>query len=121
MKRYFNTDSEVIMTDAEVRAFYIASRSNGETVGTFKEYLNGCMSKNGSLTEIDDSIFWYMHTCSDGIVRIESDEMTDEFGSDAQRVTNIGATVYGFRFMTEDGRILETDEDCQIINWDEFE
>lgn len=116
MKRYFDTESEVIMTDAEVRAFYNASRSNGETVGTFEEYMNACMEENnGSLRDIDESVFWYMHTCSDGIVRIESAEMCDEFGSDAEQVLNIGATAYGFKFITEDGRIFETDEDCQII------
>lgn len=122
MKRYFNTESEAIMTDAEVRAFYNASRSNGETVGTFKEYLNDCTSKNGSLIEIDDSVFWYMHTCSDGIIRIESDEMTDEFGSDAIRVYMIGETSFGFRFVSEDGAIYEADaDDLQVIDWDNWE
>ena len=113
MKRYFNIDTEKIVTRSDILESFEEFGTKGET---FEEYVNACMEENnGSLREIDESVFWYMHTAWDGIVRIENTEMQDEFGSDAEQVLNIGSTVYGFRFMTEDGRIFETDEDCQII------
>ena len=113
MTRYFDIDREKIVTRSDVLASFLEFGTEGET---FEEYMNACMEENnGSLRAIDESVFWYMHTCSDGIVRIESAEMCDEFGSDAEQVLNVGSTAYGFRFMTEDGRIFETDEDCQII------
>lgn len=119
MTRYFDIDREKIVTRSDILESFEANKTDGET---FAEYLNGCMEENnGSLREIDESVIWYMHTCSDGIVRIESAEMCDEFGSDAEQVLNIGATAYGFRFITEDERILDTDEDCQVIDWDSWE
>lgn len=113
MTRYFDIDREKIVTRSDILASFEEFGTEGET---FEEYMSACMEENnGSLRRIDESVFWYMHTCDDGIVRIESTEMCDEFGSDAEQVLNVGSTAYGFRFMTEDGRIFETDEDCQII------
>lgn len=120
MTRYFDIDREQILTRSDILASFEEFGADGET---FEEYMNACMEENnGSLRAIDESVFWYMHTCDDGIVRIESTEMCDEFGSDAIRVYMIGETSFGFRFVTEDGAIYEADaDDLQVIDWDNWE
>ena len=120
MKRYWDVDREIIVTEDEVRASYEAYKSEDET---YEEYLNGCMFRNnGSLEPINEDPIWYMHTSWDGLKRIESTEMQDDFGSDAVRVYMIGKTSFGFRFVSEDGAIYEADaDDLQVIDWDNWE
>ena len=120
MKRYWDVDREIIVTEDEVKASYEECKADGET---YEEYLNGCMFRNnGSLEPINENPIWYMHTSWDGLKRIESTEMQDDFGSDAVRVYMIGETSFGFRFVTEDGAIYEADaDDLQVIDWDNWE
>lgn len=107
MKRYFDIDREVILTEDEVRRVY--EEECKDTDETFAEYLNNCTSKNGSLEIIDESKKWYLHTNEDGTHTINN-----EYRDDAEQVINVWNAFYEHMFMTADGRIYDTDKDYNV-------
>lgn len=82
MKKYWNTETDQLITEEELRQEYISAKATGdidpEIYDTFEYYLNGCLvENNGSLMPVADD--WAIHRLQRDVASdIACDEMPYE-------------------------------------------